>query len=387
MKTERAMSEGKNPQPYPGIYWKSWTTKDGEQKRQLYVAYKAAGKLRWERIPSNGLKDAVRRRTALMAEVDKGEFIEPARARTTVATLAERWLSTLRCKPQTLEKYRISLRRNILPDLGQRTLRSLTAEDIERLVTSLRETLSAGYTRQTVALLKRVLRAGVRWGYLKTNPVDTATPEFGKHRRPEIQPLTPEEARRFLDHLREHKPAWYPFFLTAVSTGMRIGELLAMKWENVDWDGATYHVRQNLTRSRTFDETKTPESEAKVPLSPAVLAALKEQRARLEMRRWRRPDLREDLVFLNICGKPYVYHNIVFQVFKPALAAAGVRDIRFHDLRHTCASLMLANGESIKAVQRQLRHANPQITLATYAHLYPEDQAAAAARLDAVLVG
>ncbi len=226
-------------------------------------------------------------------------------------------------------------------------------------------------------------------GHLKTSPAEAAQPQFAPQRRQEIKPLSRREVREFLSHVQANRPHWYPFCLTAISTGMRVGELMAMKWEHLDEDAATYHVRETLTRDRRFDLTKTPESEAKVPVSPAVLSALRDHRIRQATIRLRKRNdyPNPEIVFPNSLGGPLDYASLVYKVFKPLLAEAGIREIRFHDLRHTCASLMISNGESIKAVQRQLRHATIQITLDTYSHLYPEDRAAASHRLDALLVG
>ncbi|MEC8933087.1 MAG: site-specific integrase [Candidatus Latescibacterota bacterium] len=196
------------------------------------------------------------------------------------------------------------------------------------------------------------------------------------------------EVRQFLDHVQNEKPDWHSIFVTAIHTGVRIGELLAMKWANVDWEQKTYSVTENLTRAREFEEPKTIESCASVPLSAAAIDALKRQKAMLEARRqWRDPGLREDLIFVNTRGKPHDYATIVYKVFKPLLKAAGLRDINFHILRHTCASLLIASGASMKEVQGHLRHSRIEITMNTYAHLYPDSQAATAERLNALLAG
>jgi len=202
------------------------------------------------------------------------------------------------------------------------------------------------------------------------------------------EPFTPVEARCFLSAVQDHRPDWYPFFLTALSTGMRIGELLAMKWKHVEWKSATYHVAENLTRARTFDTTKTIGSDADVSLPPPLLVALTDHKARqaeqrLRCREWPYPEL----VFPNSRGKPFDHHTVSAKVFKGLLSDAGLRDIRFHDLRHATASLMIAAGANIKAVQRQLRHASATLTLDTYGHLYPDDRSAAAEQLGRVLCG
>ena len=330
MRTEQARSRG--GKRYTGIHWKFWPTKEGE-RRQLYIAYQAEGKLRWERVPSNkitGEDGALRLRNTRLSDIAEGRYIDPVIGKTTVSELAERWYANeLDCKPQTREKYRLNLDLHILPRLGSKQIKSVKIEDVEGFALALRDALGPTSCRQVVGQLKRILKAGVRWDYLRTNPADYAQVRFARRPPLEISPLTRDEARRFLVHIREHRPKWYPFFLTAISTGLRIGELFAMKWENLDEEAATYHVRETLTRSRRFDSTKTEGSHAKVPLSPAVLTALQEQRSRLAVDLLRKRDFPcPELVFPNSLGKPQSYHSVVFKVFKPLLEEIGIREIR-----------------------------------------------------------
>lgn len=390
MKTVRATD--KDGRPIRGVYWKTWTLASGEERKALYVAYHAGGKLRWDKIPPRkdgtwNLKAAENRRSRLQAKVEDGEFVEPAKGRKTVADLCDLWLADQTCKPQSLLKYRAVVK-HIVGRLGDRQLRTLEPRDVEELARDLRDLLDPGYVRLMVSLFRRVLRMGVRLGFLLANPADAAEPKYRTVRKDKPEPLTHEEVRTFLGYVKENRPEWYPFFVTAIWTGMRVGELLAMKWENVDWEARTYTVRENLARDRTFGEPKTPESQAAVPLTPSVLETLRQQQALLEARRqWGRRDLRTDLVFVNSVGKPYDYATVVFKVFKPFLAAAGVREVNFHVLRHTCGSLLLSTGSTMKGVQTHLRHSRIEITMNLYAHLYPEDRAAAAEKLDALLAG
>lgn len=385
MKTIQARSvSGKR---YTGIHWKIWPTKDGESRR-LYITYRAGGKQRWEAVPQNTVTAAKALRAAHLAKVAAGDYLDPDKGKTMVSELAEKWFRALQCKPQSQERYRSILDLHILPALGDRELRSLTIEDVEVFARQLQGGLAVGSCKLVVGQLKRVLKAGVRWQYLKSNPADYASITYAREAKVERSPLTRKEARRFLDYLKAASPDWYPFFLMAISTGMRMGEMSAAKWENMDCEAGTYYVRETVTRKRTFDLTKTEASQARVALSPGVLAALAEQKTVvakriLSAREWPYPGL----IFPNSRGKPFDHQSLDGKVFKPLLLAAGIRAIRFHDLRHTCASLLIANGAPVKAVQRQMRHASAQMTLDTYGHLYPEDHAAAAEQLDRVLCG
>jgi len=188
---------------------------------------------------------------------------------------------------------------------------------------------------------------------------------------------------------------WLPMLYMAVNTGLRVGELLASKWENFDEKKRTYYVRENLTRKQTFGPTKTASSRATVDLSPDLVKALREHQTRqmwLQQQAgatWTdRPEY-EGLIFTTGTGTPIAHSNWTDRgrFFKTILREAGLRRIRPHDLRHACASLMIARGEHIKAVSKQMRHASVQITWDVYGHLYPEDRAAAQERFDKQIFG
>lgn len=198
--------------------------------------------------------------------------------------------------------------------------------------------------------------------------------------------LTPEEVRAFLEHVPGR---WYAFFLTAVVSGLRYGELLAMKWSNLDWNSERYFVKETLTKEADFAEVKTESSRQPVDLSPMCLDALREHRARQAEEKLQAGAsyVDNDLVFATDTGTPLNFRNVATRVFRPALKAAGLRYIRFHDLRHTCASLLINQGESPKYIQKQLRHASIQMTFDRYGHLFPDTNREAVRRLDAALFG
>ena len=209
--------------------------------------------------------------------------------------------------------------------------------------------------------------------------------------RREMDFLTPAEVRLLLECV---KPAWYPFFLTAVTTGLRIGELLAMKWGNLEESSELYYVREIWARKRPgysggFAEPKTDESKQPIDLSPACLDALRRQRKQQAEEKLKAGDKYEglDLIFATSMGKPLDDKNVVHRQFEPSLEAAGLRKIRFHDLRHTCAALLIDQGESPKYIQRQLRHASIETTFNRYGHLFPEKKREAMRRLDEKLLG
>ena len=227
------------------------------------------------------------------------------------------------------------------------------------------------------------------WGYLRHNPAKKVKdPKIPRH---EMDCLTPEEVRAFLDHVPGR---WYAFFLTAITTGLRFGELLAMRWANLDWGRGQYFVRETLTRKTEtkevgFSVPKTEGSAQAVDLTPTCLDALKAHRARQAEGKLQAGEGYQDLdlIFATPKGTPLNDRNVVNRIFEPALKAAGLRRIRFHDLRHTCASLLIAQNESPKYIQKQMRHASIEITFDRYGHLFPDANREATRRLDATLFG
>jgi integrase len=202
--------------------------------------------------------------------------------------------------------------------------------------------------------------------------------------------LKPEEARQLLAaaHLR-----WYPFFLTALTTGLRLGELRAMKWAHLEWSSSRYFVRENLARARYeyaggFTSPKTEGSAQSVDLTPACIAALHDHKQQQAGQKLRMGSAYQDhgLIFTTDIGTALDDRN-VRRAFETALKDAGLRHIRVHDLRHTCAALLINQGVSPKYVQRQLRHGSIEIKFDCYGHLFEETHQKAVQKLDEVLMG
>ncbi len=165
----------------------------------------------------------------------------------------------------------------------------------------------------------------------------------------------------------------------AVGTGLRAGELLGLRWCDLDWKSVQVHVRRSW-KDGAFHEPKTKTSTRAVPLEASLLR---------DLRAWRLacPKGANDLVFPNLEGKPMGHANLLQRGFFPALRRAGLRKIRFHDLRHSFASLLLASGEDVVRVSRLLGHASPKITLDVYSHALPTEHYATAERIGAAVFG
>ncbi len=197
-----------------------------------------------------------------------------------------------------------------------------------------------------------------------------------------MQILTPEEIRVFLSNCSDK---FYPLALTAIFTGMRRGELLALKWSDLDWNKKQIYVRRSIYEGN-FVEPKSESSKRAINMAPILIDTLKKHReAQREAHKViELGDYLEspDLVFPNGGGNPQSPQNLLNRQFYPTLKKAGLRRIPFHSLRHTFASLLIHQGESIKYIQHQLGHASVQITLDRYSHLLPEVHNGAGARLE-----
>ena len=186
----------------------------------------------------------------------------------------------------------------------------------------------------------------------------------------EIQPLAPDQVGKFLEAVMTLCPEHYELFLTALHTGMRSGEIAALKWSDVDFAGKFFIVRANVSRSGKVGKTKTRKIR-KIDMSDALhdaLLALKAHRTqewegkRLFLPEW---------IFANEAGNPPDMHNLKNRYFYRCLESAGLHRIRFHDLRHTYASILIGNGESLAYVKDQLGHSTIALTVNTYTHLIP----------------
>ena len=203
-----------------------------------------------------------------------------------------------------------------------------------------------------------------------------------------MRPLSPEQARRLLEAARGDRLE--ALYVLAVHCGLRQGELLGLRWEDVDLEAGTLHVRRTLTLAKDgpkFMAPKTAKSRRQIRFTTGAVEALKRHHDRQFEECTRLTGLWQDygLVFATTIGTPINPRNLTGRSFKPLLKQAGLPDIRFHDLRHTCATLLLREGVNVKVVSEMLGHASIIITLNTYSHVLPDMQDSAADAMEAAL--
>ncbi|GGK90954.1 tyrosine-type recombinase/integrase [Deinococcus radiotolerans] len=355
--------------------------------------------------------DVQQKMAQLRTELHTGMLADSEGA--TVAQFIDRWLDAKErdgVKPNTLRSYRDTDRLYIRPHIGRMKLDKLRPLDVERVLNALRkEGKSAQVLAYTLRVLKMALRQAVRWQMLPRNVADAITPP--KATRQEMQVWTPEQVAKFLDAAQGHR--MHAAFYLGLMTGMRRGELLGLQWDDVDWERSRLTVRHNLVEIRTeaqgrvipahksrktgeqvqerrtisrvtaqLDTPKTAGSRRTIILSAGTLAVLQAHRERQQAEQERAQDAwagseRGGFVFASEIGTHIDPRNLN-RYHRELIAASGVPTIRFHDMRHTAASLMIRRGIPPKTVSERLGHADVGFTLRTYTHLYDEQREEAA---------
>lgn len=311
--------------------------------------------------------------------------------RQTVEKYLKEWLQSVKpsLRPRTWDRYEQYVRLHAVPHLGHLPLARLFPQHLQALY---RDCLETGLSAMTVVHLHTVIHTALekaaRWGLVARNVADLVSPP--RPQRKEMQTLSPEQARTFLEAAKGDRLE--ALYVLALTTGMRQGELLALHWQDVDLEGQTLQVRFTLQRRRSefvFAEPKTPRSKRQVILTNAAATALRRHRARQVEERLRQGPAWEDtgLVFANQIGQPLYGVDMTRARLYPLLRRAGLPGIRFHDLRHTAATLLLGQGMHAKVVADMLGHSAIAITLDLYSHTSPAMHRQAAQAMDAVLQG
>jgi len=237
------------------------------------------------------------------------------------------------------------------------------------------------------AVLRTALNLAVRWGNVHRNVAALTTPPRGQQR--EMRVLTAAQGQMFLAEVRDNRLG--ALYTVVLAMGLRQGEALAVRWADVDLDDGTLAVRRALQRidgTLTFVEPKSRQSSRTLRLPLFAIASLRTHRIRQREERLVAGSLWEegDLLFSTALGRPLDARNVVRQ-FKRHLQRAGLPDIRFHDLRHSCATLLLAQGVPARAVMDTLGHSQISLTLGTYSHVTAELQGQVADTMDRALGG
>lgn len=308
--------------------------------------------------------------------------------RLTTGQFLTRWLEesakpTIR--PKTYASYAQLIRLHLAPELGRIPLAKLGPQQIQEF---LNRKLASGLSPRSVQYLHAVLRAALnralKWGLVVRNAATLV--DAPRIRRPDIAAMTPEQARSLLAAV--HGDRLEALYTVALAVGLRLGEALGVQWPAIDLENGTLTVRTALQRvngALQLVEPKSASSRRTVVLPQVAVEALRAHRTRqLEERllaggRWQE----SGLVFTTTEGKPLDARN-VFRGFQRLLARAGLPHLRLHDLRHGCATLLIAQGVHPRTIMEILGHSQISLTMNTYGHVTHALQRDAAARVDAV---
>jgi integrase len=360
----------------------------------------ATGKLKRAWFYGKTRQDVAGKLAKALMEKGHGTFVAPHKL--TLGAWLDTWLTEYKqpkLKPVTLDSYEMLIRCHLKPALGHLPLRDLRPEHLQRFYNDRGEQgLSARTVRYCHTLLHGALAQAVKNGLVARNVSELT--ELPRRVKKEMQTLPLEHLKTHLLPVLAEDRLGAAIFL-AFATGLRRGELLALRWQDVDLQAGVLHVRQTLARVRNHHATgkeartrlqmqdpKTASSKRTVPIPPGCLAALKRHKAGQAEDRLMLGQGWQDtgLVFCRLDGKPCDPTEFT-RHFGRVLRRAALPAIRLHDARHTFATLMLELGESPKTVQTMLGHSSVAITLDIYSHVSLELETRAAARLNAALMG
>jgi integrase len=320
-------------------------------------------------------KECRQKLTATLREIDSSSYRKQKRY--TVNEWLTVWLEVYceNLKPQTVLDYQQRCKRYIIPNIGKVQLSALSPVQVQKFCNRLSEgyegqaPLAPKSVKNIHGILHSALKQAVLSGVLTSNPADNI--KLPKCRKPELKPLMDDDITRFLEQIRGEK--FQRLFIVDLFTGLRQSELLGLEWGDIDFEAGEIHVCRQLqklnNRGYVFVDTTKSDKDRTVIIPATVVKVLKEQKKQQTAWQlkagylWDNPN---DLVFTNEQGG-HLIHKTVYAHFKKAVAAIGMSETRFHDMRHSCAIMALQAGCSVKAVQEQLGHYSSAFTMDTYA--------------------
>jgi integrase len=330
--------------------------------------------------------DAQKRLNELLVNLEKGIYVPPGRL--TLAEHLHNWLEgycKTSCSQRTYDGYTSIIEQHLIPAMGHIPLKNLHPQAIQKYYGQACDKLSPLTVHHHHRTLSQSLKYAVRQGYLGRNPAEMVDPPSPRGKP--MRTMTPGEVETLLDMAKDS--TYYPVIYTAVSTGLRQAELLGLRWRDVDLDMLSISVSQVLYKRRgvcQYKEPKTEHSRRRVAMTPKLATYLRGYRAEREglFLLLGKPLTLDSLVFANVEGDP-VDPSVLSHAFGKMARQAGLNGVRFHDLRHTFASLMLLRGAKPKVISEALGHSSVAFTMDTYSHIIDGMQEDAMALLDEVL--
>jgi integrase len=372
--------------------------KDGRYMARITIGRNPdTGKLKRVSFYGKTRQEVAEQLARALSDLGRGTYVSPHKL--TVGAWLDTWLHEYKkpsVRPVTYDSYATTIRYHLRPSLGHIALKDLRPDQVQRFYNDKRD---AGLSPRTVRYLPTILHGALKQAFknqLVTRNVSEATTLPGGRTR-KMRPLSLEEVHQFLTAVKDDR--LFAAMFLELGTGVRRGELLGLRWQDLDLEAGVLHVRQTLVRvgnheaaaggRRTrliFQEPKTEQSRRTIPIPEEIIEALRRHKARQAQERLLMGEAYEDhgLVFCQANGLPIDPRNFT-RAFERLLQQAGIPRIRFHDGRHTFATLMLELGEAPKTVQTMLGHTKIDTTLDIYSHVSLDLERKASARLNAVL--
>lgn len=325
--------------------------------------------------------------------IDEGVYVAPSKLS------VEQWLNTwledfcVDVKPRTLDKYRSTVKVRLVPHLGKIKLSDLSTHHIQHVYNSFLRgadgfrQLSTKSIRDTHGTLHRALQQAVELDYIKINPSDRC--KLPRIEKTDIKPMETQQIGAFLHAIKGNR--YERLFTVDLFTGLRMGEILALSWDCIDFDKGTLRVYRQLhqVKGQYFYGTLKNDKPRSLTVAPSVLEVLKEQRA--QQRLWKLAagavwENGEDLVFTDEIGQ-HLSPNSVRTALHRITDKIGIEGFRFHDLRHSYAVASLQAGDDLKTLQSNLGHHTAAFTMEVYGHCTEEMQQASASRMERFING
>jgi integrase len=369
---------------------------------RVMVGYRPDGKPDIREVAAKQQADCRKKLDAIKTRAGDGTLGDAKAGRETVAAFLPRWLEAIEgtIRPSTLYRYGVNVEKHLIPIIGRHKLSELRPEHIVGMLATLRAKekenadgeVEAALAPRTVkyafTTIRKALAMAVEWGVVPRNVA--AVVKAPRVPKVEIHPPSPAEVRQLIDAAEASGSRFAPFWMVAVRSGARVGELLALQWRDANLSAGTISIRRTLAGvedgAPIFHEPKTVRSRRTVRLSATALEALRVQQDRQAFDKAAYGDAYTDhgLVFPSRTGTATNVSTLNHR-FKEALKRAGLPDrYRIHDLRHAAATAMLKAGIHPKVASERLGHASVAITLDLYSHLVEGLDADAAERMEAV---
>jgi len=344
-----------------------------ERNGNYNAVVRANGKQVW-RSGGKSRKRAQQLEAELKTDIRRGSYKELTKARfEEFVQMWQRDYVSARLKRSTQDEYASYLKKHLLPVFSGMQMSRICRHDIDKYISQkLAEGCAPKSVRNQLTCLSSIFSKALAWRYVSENPVLGGWPEKqsaeGKH-------LSPEDIRKLLAASPE---PWRTLFLAAVFTGMRQGELLGLTWGCVDFEEEIIRVEHGMYKGQ-LDTPKTKASRRKIPMTPQLRDALLDHKISA-------PASEMDLVFSRTHGEPLCKRTVT-AAFQRALTAAGLAKIRFHDLRHSFASVLIESGASPKIVQELMGHSSVNMTLGIYTHVFDEQKQLAVGKFGLEMLG